>query len=239
MTTATLSAAWRPPRARAFKPKAMDSGQAVTWSLVHDGYYVTSAGERRYDAADHTWIDGWTEERTGVIWSEGNRPNMWFVIPDGTRAPVVIFRQGKKGSLGLTVGQLYEDERYPSGYWSRLTRAAENVRTRGIFPVISEESAFTGRYGSYARVDPRSRRVTVMWHTDHECPEAAGKPVYRPAEDTRPYGSNGGELNGYRCPDSWAEAWTPATVADVILGRRDIASTGPFCTHCIMPKWEA
>ena len=141
------------------------------------------------------------------------------MVPDGSREPVIVKRAGKRDGFGHGgEGALYQPQTYPAGHWSRLIRAAENVRRRGVFAVVHEERlGWTGgQYGN--RVPEKVIRV----HTDPACPDAEGKP----ADDGKGYAVMRNAKDG--------DPWTVNAVVDVVIGRVDMHGSHPFCPRCVM-----
>ena len=110
--------------------------------------------------------------RTGVIWDRADRPNTWWAQPGEDPAhPVYLSRYGKDGPLHEVPGVADK---------ARANIVRGNlVRQRGIYAVIH-------RTGDHA---------AACWHTDPDCPRAAGLERYDPrvhgriAHSTAEYGN--------------------------------------------------
>jgi hypothetical protein len=167
-------------------------------------------------------MPGSTETVIGEIWADGPYPSTWWVIPDGdgSQDPVIVKRAGKRDGFGHGgEGSLYQPHSYPAGHWSRMIRAAENVRQRGgVYAVVDEERmGWTGgQYGS-----PVPEKV-LRWHADPGCPDAAGKP----RDDGKGYAT--WRTSAHHGP------WTVHTVVDVLIGRIDMHGSKPFCPRCVL-----
>ena len=213
------STMWKAPTRREYKPKPMDPGQRVTWTHKTDGYWTVKP---TYDGGVFTegsgWVETVTSQRSGEIWSEGSSPNTWWVLPDDDQLnPVIVRRAGKKHRMEYGEGVLFQSNE-GSG-WRNAVRRAENVRARGIYPVV--ESTEAGRY-DYTYRKPRRGTHTVVWHADPECPDAAGKARYDGEGYARNYHHDSG-------------VWTAYDVACVLMGLEQIGcSPTPFCARCVM-----
>jgi hypothetical protein len=212
---------WKAPARREYKPKDMDPGQVIVWSVTIPGYWTIPAhmdGDT-YTGPAGTWIPEDRYERIGTIWSVATSPNSWWVTPDDDMGnPVVVRRQGKKFSLDRREGELYETREHLG--WRDALRRAENVRKRGIFAVVEGERQPWG----YSRYDYGKREMdkVISWHADTDCPLAEGKPRddgsgYSPDRSGPGYGD-----------------WNALTAADVLIGRTNHQVPSSFCKHCIM-----
>jgi len=211
---------WKPPTRREYNPKPMDPGQVTVWTVKRDGHWTIPA---RWDGTAYTpgageWIPEARTERIGTIWSEGSAPSTWWVLPDDDMLnPVIVRRAAKKHQGEYTEGELFQSTEGDG--WRNAVRRAENVRSRGIFPVI--EYTERGQY-DYTTRQTRPGTHTVVWHTDQDCPDAAGKERF-----------TGDSARNYRSPDY--AVWTPADVARALMGLVQIGcSPTPFCARCIM-----
>jgi hypothetical protein len=119
--------------------------------------------------------------RTGVIWSRADRPNTWWAQPDDDPAhPVYLSRPRGGGS-----SQLHEFPKAAGEARANIVRG-NLIRDRGLFAVVDE--AFN--------------RQEARWHTDPDCPRAAGKERYDRARH--------GQI-----PDSTIDGYRPWTALDV------------------------
>jgi len=149
----------------------------------------------------------WT---AGDIWSDGPYPSTWWVVSDGE---TVLVSGRKVPAWKYPAGTLYR----VADNWRDRIRRAENVRRRGVYPVVQE-----------TRKDPGYRReITwrryVIWHADTECPDAQGKERF----------DGSGESDGY-----WhtfrGNPWDAGTIARLIMGLETTGrSPTPFCARCI------
>lgn len=216
----TRVAMWKPPARREYNPKPMDPGQVVVWTVRIDAHWTVPP---RYDGGTYTQGIGWVEaveyERIGTIWSEGASPSTWWVLPDDDQFnPVIVRRAGKKHRFQYAEGELFQSTE--GNGWRDAVRRAENVRARGIYPVI--EHTEPGRYDYCSRRNAPDTH-TVVWHADPECPDAAGKARY----------DGEGHARNYHGPDY--SAWTPGDVARALMGLIQVGSSPtPFCARCIM-----
>lgn len=204
---------WKAPTRREYKPKTMDPGQVIVWTARTSGYYA--GGVWTPDAA---WMPAVDTERIGTIWSEGSAPSTWWVLPDDDQFnPVIVRRAGKKQRGDYREGELFESAE--GNGWRDAVRRAENVRARGIYPVIEYTEA--GSYDYTSRCT-RPGTHTVVWHADPGCPDAEGKERF-----------TGDSARNYRGPDY--AVWTPGDVARALTGLIQVGgSPTPFCARCIM-----
>lgn len=208
----TSVAMWKAPPRREYKPKPMDAGQRVTWTARTEGYYV---GGYSPTAVYVPQVD---VQRAGVIWSDGSAPHTWWVLPDDDPLnPVIVRRAGAKQRMQYRAGELFQSGE--GNGWREAVRRAENVRARGIFPVI--EHTEPGRYDYISRRNLADTH-TVVWHADRACPAAEGKELF-----------GGDQARNYRGPDY--AVWTAADVARALMGLVRVGSSPtPFCARCIM-----
>jgi hypothetical protein len=220
---------WSPPRPISeYKPKRMDPGQRAEWVkvteahhenpgyLADDGTYVPPSGE---------WVPETRQARTGVIWSVADTASAWWVQPDEDPAhPVYVKRAGKRDRWHYHEGELYE---VPGTAEAARTSAirAETIRKRGIFPVVDSQSA---DYGSYHAAG--TNRIYLAWHSDPQCPRAAGKDRYDP--DSRPQGIvYGYQPEGRAVRPLGQPRWTVLDVADALISGEQ--PPGCLCPQCI------
>ena len=207
-------------RRKAYAPKPMDPGQAVTWTVRIDGHYAVPPHYENGDYRGGTgWIDAVEYSRQGIIWSPGSSASTWWVIPDDSPSDAVLIRRAGKRDYRDTEGTFFE---VPT-VWHEMIRRAENVRSRGIFPVIERtEQSYRSDFRGFRESVPEH---TVVWHTDPECPGAAGKQAFTSDRD--------GHARGYFTPDY--RPWDPFEVARVLMGLVTIGcSPTPFCATCIL-----
>ena len=216
----TLPKPWKAPaRTAQYAPAAMAAGQAVTWTLITPGHWERPDGMPVTDPVTGgptgQWIESASRTRTGRIWSDGPRGTSWWVNPDDEPAsPVVVRRHGKSFSFERAEGQLYEETGWQG--WREEIRRAENVRRRGLYPVVTETFTSSGYYS------PRDPHKVVRWHADPQCPDAAG---LEPDDGKgAAYGRDGND----------GKPWTPLTATDALTGRVSYGGELPFCKHCIM-----
>ena len=198
-------AMWKPPTRREYKPKEMDPGQVVVWTVRIDAHWTVRP---KYDAATETfsegigWVDTVEYERIGTVWSVATSASSWWVTPeDDDPEPVVVRRAGKSYKHHFPEGTLYQSGECRN--WREGIRRAENVRRRGVYAVID-------------RNEQRWNTKTLHWHADQECPAAEGKERWDGQE--------------YAADSDW-DAWR---IADVMVGRVQLASPGPFCPRCVL-----
>ena len=208
-------AMWKTPTRREFKPKPMDPGEVVVWTVRIDAHWTVPP---RYDSDTQTftegigWVDTVEYERIGTIWSQATSASSWWVVPDDDDpSPVVVRRAGKSHR-----GQWAEGDLFQSGEcagWRDGIRRAENVRRRGVYAVVDSEivSRSYSAWSSYSQT-----RTTLKWHTDPECPAADG------------YDRWDGQAYAYESD------WDVWRIADVLVGRVHLSSPPPFCPHCVM-----
>ncbi len=213
---------WKPPSRREYKPKPMDPGQVIVWTVFIDAHWTVPP---RHDPETGTFTEGigWVRaveyERIGTIWSEATSASSWWVVPeDEDPDPVVVRRAGKRDNCARREGTLYQSGECRD--WRMAIRRAENVRKRGIYAVVHETYTAPAAWG-YGR---RETRQPLMWHADPECPGAEGK--------ERDDGKDG--HGAYRI----GRGWTVSRVTDVLAGRVHEASPPPFCPRCIMLQPE-
>jgi len=194
----------------------MDPGQRVTWHVRIDGHHAVPP--RIVDGVFRGgtgWVEAVECTRTGTVWSVATSATSWWVVPDDEPANAVVIRQaGKSYRHGWPEGTLYQSRECEG--WRDGIRRAENVRRRGVFPVVESE------YASRSWSGPGTTWQNVVWHTDPGCPRAAGKARY----------DGTGCAHGTTGPDY--ATWTAASIADVMVGRMQLSSPGPFCATCIM-----
>jgi hypothetical protein len=82
----------------------------------------------------------------------------------------VVVRRAGKSQHRFAEGQFFESGECSN--WRDGIRRAENVRRRGVFPVVDSE--LTSRSWS----GPSTTWKNVIWHADPDCPLAAGKDRY-------------------------------------------------------------
>ena len=151
---------WKPPPRKQWAPKPMDPGQPVKWAVYEPGRWERPGGMPVIDQVtggpSGTWRESRTYSRAGTIWSPGpDGPNTWWAIPDDAPAePVVVRRHGRKFSFEYREGDLHQDDGW-SDWRARIARA-ENVRRRGLYPVV-DENLHLGRLLG-ARADPGQDR---------------------------------------------------------------------------------
>ena len=210
---------WAPPPRRAYQPGPMDPGQPVTWTWTIGGHWEREDGQPVIDPVTGgptgQWVESVTRTRTGTVWSGGpaSASTSWWVVPDDDPAnPVVVRRHGRKFSFERAEGQLYQDDGWAAG-WRDEIRRAENVRRRGVYPVVRE--VIKGSSWGYSRGRDTDRKV-IEWHADPECPDAAGK--------DRDDGEGA----------AWDRGVTVNDVVDVLTHRVQTSGTPPYCKRCIM-----
>jgi hypothetical protein len=210
---------WRPPPRRAYQPKLMDPGQVVVWRVRVDGHYAVPP---HFEDGEYRGGTGWVEaseyERIGTVWSQATSASSWWVVPeDEDPDPVVVRRAGKSYKHHFPEGMLYQSGECAG--WRDAIRRAEHVRRHGLYAVVTQTEK-----GSYDHWSRRQRPDTrfVSWHSDPECPSAAR------------YERWDGEGFAYHSTGPDGETWTPATAADVLVGRVQYASDPPFCGQCVM-----
>jgi hypothetical protein len=203
MSTATM---WKAPARREYNPKPMDPGQVIVWTVRIDAHWTVPP---RYDSETGIFTEGigWVEtleyERIGTIWSLATSANSWWVVPeDDDPDPLVVRRAGKSLRDGFPEGALYQSGECAD--WRQGIRRAENVRKRGIYAVVLTEPMRDGS-GPYTAYSYR------CWHSDPDCPEAAG--LKRDERDG---------------------SWTPGRIVDVLVGREQHRGPLPFCPRCVM-----
>jgi hypothetical protein len=139
--------------------------------------------------------------RTGVIWDRADRPNSFWAQPGEDPAhPVYLSRYGKDGPFHEVPGVADK---------ARANIVSGNlVRQRGIYAVIH-------RTGDHA---------AACWHTDPDCPRAAGLERYDP------------RIHG-RIPDSTAEygnTWTALDIArELTADFQRKPKNLPVCPDCV------
>jgi hypothetical protein len=216
---------WRPPRpAKSYQPKPMDPGPQVEWDKVTPAHWD---GRDWADpsASPGNWVEEVRETRTGVIWSVADTASAWWIQPDDDPAhPVYVRRAGKRDRYnGRSEGSLYEEPGRSEAARANVLRG-EEVRKRGIFPVIDSQRS---EYGARSR---RTSHIYISWHSDVDCPRAAGKGSYDPND--RPQGVVIGYL-----PSTWGirglgqKRWTALDVAYVL--NSDVQPPGELCPECI------
>jgi hypothetical protein len=196
---------WKAPARREYKPKPMDPGQPVTWTVKVDGRWTIPAHMEGdvYRGPSGEYVEPYSYTRTGTVWSVATSASCWWVVPDDDpRDPVIVRRQGKKFSLDRREGELYQT-REGEG-WREGIRRAENVRRRGVFAVVDSE------YTSSSWMGRGETRKFLAWHADRECPAAGGKPRDDSTE------------------------WDVNAMVDVLTGRVNHQVPSSFCKHCIM-----
>jgi hypothetical protein len=220
---------WSPPRpASGYNSKPMDPGQRAEWVKVTEGHHENPG----YLADDGTYVPpsgGWVSEtrqaRTGVIWSVADTASAWWVQPDEDPAhPVYVKRAGKRDRWHYHEGELYE---VPGAAEAARTSAirAEAIRKRGIFPVIDSQSAGHGSYHPAG-----TTHIYLTWHSDPQCPLAAGKERYDP--DNRPQGIvYGHQPEGRAVRPLGQPRWTVLDVADALVSGEQPPSC--LCPECI------
>jgi hypothetical protein len=210
---------WKAPRpVREYKPKPMDAGQPVQWVKVTPAHWegrnwddpATSPGQ---------WIEEVRETRTGVIWSVADVESAWWVQPDDNPARPVYVKRAGKSDWPRKAGDLYENPGVAEAARANLLRG-EVVRQRGIFPVIDSQNSL--RWGT--------TYVHVVWHSDPDCPRAAGKEPYDPANHPK------GDVTGYQpfgrgMRKLGQQRWTPEDIADVLISGEQ--APGDLCPTCI------
>jgi hypothetical protein len=208
---------WKVPPRREYKPKPLDPGQPVTWTVKVEGRWTIPArmdGDV-YHGPSGEYIKPYSYTRTGTVWSVATSASCWWVVPDDDpRNPVVVRRHGKKWSMDYREGQLYQTREHEG--WRENIRRAENVRRRGVFAAVDREDRTRSWSG------PGTVWKTVTWHCDPQCPQAAGK-----VRDDGAGCAHGRTGAGY-------SDWDVHSIADVLVGRVQLASPPPFCGHCIM-----
>jgi hypothetical protein len=222
---------WTPPRpAKESRPKPMDPGQRVEWVRVAEGHWegrtyveATDTTVARFEGG--TWVDEVRETRAGVIWSVADTVSAWWVQPDDDPLyPVYVKRAGKRERYEHGEGALYE---VPGvGEASRAsTIRAEVIRRRGIFPVIDSQSS------GYGSTSWGTNHIYLKWHSDPQCPQAAGKDHYDP--DSRPQGIVYGYQPEGRAIRSLGQSrWTVLDVADTLISGEQPPSC--LCPDCIV-----
>jgi hypothetical protein len=223
---------WTRPRpVTEYKPKPMDPGQRVQWTRVIEGHWegrtyieATDTSPPRFEGG--TWVEETRETRTGVIWSVADTASAWWIQPDDDPArPVYVRRAGKRERYEHDEGALYEAPGVAEAARASLLRA-EAIRKRGIFPVIDSQSA---SYGT--RYSPRTSHIFLAWHSDPQCPRAAGKDRYDP--DDGPQGTVYGYQPEGRAVRSLGQArWTALDVAQTLISGEQAPSC--LCPDCIV-----
>jgi hypothetical protein len=217
---------WEAPRpTREYKPKPMDPGQRVQWVRVVKGHWEgrtyiepTDATPARFEGG--TRADEVRETRTGVIWSVADTASAWWVQPDEDPAhPVYVRRAGKRERYEHGEGTLYEVPGVAEAARANVTRG-EIIRKRGIFPVIQLTVQNRAGYS-------RDQQTYVQWHSDPDCPRAAGKEPYDRGSQ--------GPAYGYQCDGSFGpfstDVWTPLHVAQALASGKQPPSS--LCPDCI------
>ena len=205
MSTATM---WKPPTRREYKPKEMDPGQVIVWTVRIDAHW-TVPPQYDHETGVTTPGIGWVEtveyDRIGTIWSVATSASSWWVVPedDDDPNPVVVRRAGKSLKHHFPEGTLYQSGECSN--WRDGIRRAENVRKRGVYAVELTDP-MRDRSGPYSAYSYH------CWHSDPDCPEAAGK------ERTERVGGG----------------WGLARIVDVLIGREQHSGALPFCPRCIM-----
>jgi hypothetical protein len=193
----------------------MDPGEVIVWTVRIGAHWTVPP---RFDAETGQFSEGigWVEtveyERIGTIWSVATSASSWWVVPeDDDPEPVVVRRAGKSHRGEYAEGQLFQSGECRN--WRDGIRRAENVRKHGVYAVVDSE--IVSRSWSAWSGDSHTRK-TLKWHADQECPGAAGKPRWDGHE--------------YATESDW-DTWR---IADVMIGRVQLASLGPFCPRCVM-----
>jgi hypothetical protein len=151
----------------------------------------------------------------------------WWVQPDDDPArPVYVKRAGKSWrDRSYGEGVLYEVPGVAEAARANAIRA-EAVRARGVFPVIDSQSASYDGYRSAA-----TSRIFVVWHSDPQCPRAAGKDRYDPGD--RPQGIvHGYQTQGRAIRTLGQPRWTVLDVADALVSGEQ--APGCLCPDCIV-----
>lgn len=210
---------WKPPPPKAYEPKPLDPGQPVKWTHHVPGHWERPDGTPATDPVTGgitgQWVEGVTRIRTGTIWSAGpaSASTSWWAVPDDDPAePVVIRRHGKGFDFKLSEGDLYQADGWGAG-WRDGIRRAENVRKRGIYPVVQD--VIKSGYSSWSGGRRPDEKI-IRWHADPDCPVAAG--------GVRDDGQ------GF----AYDRDWDINQVVDVLVGRRQVGGQPPFCGQCIM-----
>jgi hypothetical protein len=193
----------------------MDPGQRVTWHVRIDGHYAVRP---HFEDGEYRGGTGWVEAveyvREGTIWSVATSASAWWVIPDDAPSAPVIVRRAGKSRHQYREGQLFQSGECAG--WREGIRRAENVRRRGVFAVVDREDVSRSWSG------PGTAWKTLTWHSDPDCPAAAGKP-----RDDGTGCAHGRSGPGYG-------DWTVHRVVDVLIGRAQLSSPPPFCARCVM-----
>ncbi len=222
---------WKAPRpAREYTPKPMDPGQHAEWVKVTEGHrenlgYLAEDGT--YVPASGAWVEETRQARTGVIWSVADTASAWWVQPDDDPMHPVYVKRTGKGWRDRTYGEgtLYEVPGVAEAARTNIRRA-EAIRKRGIFPVIDMQSSDYGSYHS-----PGTTHIFVVWHSDSQCPRAAGKDHYDP--DNRPQGIvYGYQPEGRGVRSLVQPRWTVLDIADTLLSGEQAPSC--LCPDCIV-----
>jgi len=220
---------WSPPRpASEYKPKPMDPGQRAEWVKVTEAHHENPgylADDGTYVPPSGAGVPETRQARTGVIWSVADTASAWWVQPDEDPAhPVYVKRAGKRDRWHYHEGELYE---VPGAAEAARISAirVEAIRKRGIFPVIDSQSASHGDYHPAG-----TSRIYVAWHSDPQCPRAAGKDRYDP--DNRPPGIvYGYQPEGRAVRPLGQPRWTALDVADALVSGEQPPSC--LCPQCI------
>src|SRR5437867_2615259 len=88
---------WKVPPRREYRPRPMDPGQRVTWTVTIPGRWERPGHMEgdTYIGPSGKWIEAVTYTREGVIWSVATSASSWWVTPvDDPVSPVVVRRQG-------------------------------------------------------------------------------------------------------------------------------------------------
>jgi hypothetical protein len=221
---------WKAPRpARDYSPKPMDAGQRAEWVKVTEGHWENPGhmADGTYVPPSGAWVDDIREARTGVIWSVADTASAWWMQPDDdpTR-PVYVKRAGKSWrDRSYGEGTLYEVPGIAEAARVNANRA-ETIRTRGVFPVIDSQSVSYGGYRSAG-----TSRIFVVWHSDPQCPRAAGKDRYDPGD--RPQGIvHGYQPEGRAIRSLGQPRWTVLDIADALISGEQAPSC--LCPDCIV-----
>jgi hypothetical protein len=150
----------------------------------------------------HAGDDGETRTVTGVIWSPADRPNTWWAQPDEDPAhPVYVMRYRYDATL-------HQVDRAAESARENIARG-NIIRQRGIYAVLMTDSAG----------EPCAR-----WHSDPDCPAAAGKERYDPTHHGRVCDAT---CDGYR-------PWTALDVARKLAGSFGRKPPWmPMCPDCV------
>jgi hypothetical protein len=215
-TNGSKTPMWKPPARREYRPKTMDPGQRITWTVTIPGRWERPGymeGDTYHGPAGK-WIEPVTYAREGVIWSQATSASSWWVTPDDDPASPVVVRRAGKSQHQHREGELFQSGECAG--WRDGIRRAENVRRRGIFAVVDSE------YTSRSWSGPGTVWKTLTWHADPDCPQAAGKP-----RDDGAGCAHGRSGPGYG-------DWDVHSMVDVLTGRVHLPSPPPFCSHCVM-----